>query len=193
MKIQGILLAALLGVGTTGIVHADETVPVDGRKGLPRAAESSLSRGAEMAAIRDIVQELGAEDSQAVLGFIDELYALKDKYVQVMEMEVKLQQSSNSNEDQKVLMKQYIHLLQEEKDAARNVIQTIQRDVEALESRMLQVMAKIHRIGDRAMKTTIANICKESRKNIMYLLQNSHGRERAFYTDALRFLDQYFR
>ncbi|MBW7874447.1 MAG: hypothetical protein H3C47_00495 [Candidatus Cloacimonetes bacterium] len=195
MKLSKLVLTGVLGVAFMGSPMANEVQDLEeGRKTYPRSPESMMNstRAGDMAAIADIVRELGQADTQVVMGFIDQLYGLRDKYTEVMQMEVKLQQSASSGADQKELMKTYVRLLQEEKDLARAVIETVKRDLEATESRLLQVLAKIYRIGDRSMKTTISNVRVEIKKNVTYQLHNSQGKERAFYMDALRFLDQYF-
>jgi len=194
MKLRSLMIAGLIGLTGFGAINAQDEGSAEGealRKALPRSPESLMQRANDTAAIAEIVRELGGTNTEVVIEFIDQLYTLRDKYYEVMQMEVKLQQSSSGGTDQKELMKAYVRLLSEEKDAAKKVIDTVIRDLEASESRMLQVMAKVFRIGDRHMKTTISNVRVEIKKAITYRLHNSQGQERAFYMDALRFLDQY--
>lgn len=143
-----------------------------------------------LSVIREMVYELSSENVDAVTAFINDLYGLKDKYMGVLLMERELRQSHISDQKQKELMQAYMKLLNEEKLAAKTVIDTMVRDLDAHESRLLQVLAKIYRIGDVHMRTTIQNVRNELRKYIRFQLQNvTNGRE--FYIDAMRFIDQY--
>ncbi len=193
MKLRGIILASLLAVGLNSTVSASEENPF-GRKSPPRAPEvSQASQGVDTALLAEIVQELGSEDTTFVIEYIEKVYNLRSKYKDVLSKEVELRQSKTSDGSQAELMKQYVQLLQEEKDLAREIINTVTSDLEAHESRLLQVTAKIHRVGDNYMKQTISNITGEVKKFVRYRLINTRDTERAFYMDVMRFLDHYFR
>ena len=193
MKLRGIILASLLAVGLNSTVSASEENPF-GRKSPPRAPEvGQASQGVDTALLAEIVQELGSEDTTFVIEYIEKVYNLRSKYKDVLSKEVELRQSKTSDGSQAELMKQYVQLLQEEKDLAREIINTVTSDLEAHESRLLQVTAKIHRVGDNYMKQTISNVTGEIKKFVRYRLINTRDTERAFYMDVMRFLDHYFR
>ena len=193
MKLRGIILASLLAVGLNSTVSASEENPF-GRKSPPRAPEvNQASQGVDTALLAEIVQELGSEDTTFVIEYIEKVYNLRSKYKDVLSKEVELRQSKTSDGSQAELMKQYVQLLQEEKDLAREIINTVTSDLEAHESRLLQVTAKIHRVGDNYMKQTISNVTGEIKKFVRYRLINTRDTERAFYMDVMRFLDHYFR
>ena len=173
--------------------YANDNMDLVGKKTPPKAPISATGDGVNAAVLADIVRELSSEDTELVVDFINKLYDLKAKYKEVLQKEVELRQSGASDDAQKELMKAYITLLHEEKAQAKEVINTITRDLEAHESRLLQVTAKIFRVGDTYMKRTITNLRVEVKKFVRYQLINNRGQERAFFMDVMRFLDQYFR
>lgn len=194
MKVRGIILAGLLAVGLNSSNGANEENPL-GRKSPPRAPQVLEVGGdaVDTSLLAEIVHELGSEDTSFVVNFIEKVYGLRGKYKEVLTKEVELRQSKTSDDTQAELMKQYVKLLQEEKDLAREIITTITSDLEAHESRLLQVTAKIHRVGDTYMRQTISNLTGEVKKFVRYRLINTRDKERAFFMDVMRFLDHYFR
>jgi len=193
MRFQGIVLTAVLMVGAGVSVAEREPMDPYGKKTPPKAPMATLTEGTGAAVFAEVVQALNAEDTDLVVDFINKLYDLRSKYQSVLEKEVELRQSRQSNEDQKAMMQAYINLLNEEKSQAKAIINLLSRDLEAHESRLLQVMAKVHRVGDRLMKSTIINITNEMRRFVRFQLMNSQGQQRRFFVDAMKFLDQYFR
>jgi len=194
MKMRGIILAGILTLSINSTSSAAEENPF-GRKSPPRAPVLMEAGGdnVDTALLAEIVHELGSEDTTFVVNYIEKVYALRSKYKEVLSKEVELKQSKTSDETQAELMKQYVKLLQEEKDLARDIINTVTGDLEAHESRLLQVTAKIYRVGDTYMKKTVANLTGEIKKFVRYRLINTRDKERAFYMDVMRFLDHYFR
>ena len=194
MKLRGIILVSMLTLGISGTSSANEENPF-GRKSPPRAPMLMDAGGdnVDTTLLAEIVHELGSEDTTFVVNYIEKVYGLRSKYKEVLSKEVELRQSKTSDETQAELMKQYVKLLQEEKDLARDIINTVTGDLEAHESRLLQVTAKIHRVGDTYMKQTISNLTGEIKKFVRYKLINTRDKERAFFMDVMRFLDHYFR
>jgi flagellar motor component MotA len=192
MKIRALLLTALISL-SANVLSADEGSVV-GKRIPPAAPEASqaFAPGSKVAVLKAIVSELRSIDVSTVTSFVDQLYTLKDLYLSAMQTERELRQTHISDEKQKELMKRYIQLLNDEKEQAKVVIDSLTRDLDAKESRLLQVMAKIFRIGDQSMKTTVLNVRQEVRKYLRFKMQNA-GMDRPFYVDAMRFLDQYFR
>jgi hypothetical protein len=182
------VMTGLLLVGFTWADDVKTDVDLVGRRVAPGAPVASADD--RISVIREMVYEMSSENVDAVTDYINELYGLKDLYVQVLQKERELRQSHISNDQQKELMKEYMQLLNKEKLAAKVVIDNMTRDLDAHESRLLQVMAKIYRIGDVHMRTTIQNVRNELRKYIRYQLHNA-GTGREFYVDAMRFIDQY--
>lgn len=185
MSWKKVILAGLLA---TGIGYAQDSDLVGKR--TPQAAVSS--QDGKIAVLRAIASELQAKDVEVVTDFIDKIYALKELYVQVLIKEQELRQSQVSDEAQKALMQEYIRLLNKEKESAREIINITVKDLKAHESRLLQVMAKINRIGDMQMKVTIKNVQREVSKFVRGQLHYSAG-DRMFYVNCMRFLEQYFR
>ena len=192
MKVKNLILAGLMVAGIGTSLEAVEQEQLFGKKSPPRAAISS-PEGINVAVLADIVKDLKGEDVDKTVDFINKLYELNGLFNKVVKKELELKQSHTSNEAQQALMVEYIKLLNDEKVAAKALIEVITADLEAHESRLLQVMAKIYRIGDRTMKQTTLNIKSEVKKFVRYRLMNAQGTDRQFYSDAMRFLDQYFR
>ncbi|PCJ21156.1 MAG: hypothetical protein COB02_00800 [Candidatus Cloacimonadota bacterium] len=194
MKLRGLFIAGLLvmSMGTSYAIEVDSDFI--GKRTPPKAPSSisTMDSGIDASVLAEIASELTEEDADAVLGLIDQIYLLRKDYVAVLEKEIELKKSKDSDAQQ-ALMKEYIKALNKEKKDAKALIETVKKDLEAHESRMLQVMAKIFRIGDKSMKTTINNVRVELKKFVRYSLMNNQGEDRAFYMDAMRFLDQYFR
>ncbi|MBT3786579.1 hypothetical protein HOF92_16510 [bacterium] len=198
MKFRKWVFSTILVAGLIP-VHAQDQEEIFGKKTPPRAPHASVDDAllgevsSHAAVLADIVAELNGEDTELVVDFINKLYDLRTAFKGVLEKEVELRQSRVSDDAQKALVTQYIQLLHEEKEKAKAIINLVNRDLEAHESRLLQVMAKIHRVGDRLMKRTITNVHTEIKKFVRFELSNAQGSERGFFQDALRFLDQYFR
>jgi len=197
MKFRIWLLSTILVAGMMPL-QAQEQEEIFGKKAPPRAPGHSVQESighdaSHTAVLADIVQGLNGEDTELVVDFINKLYELRTTFKTVLEKEVELRQSRVSDDAQKELVTQYIQMLHEEKEKAKELIKIVSRDLDAHESRLLQVMAKIHRVGDRLMKRTITNLRTEVRKFVRFQLSNTQGADRGFFQDAMRFLDQYFR
>jgi hypothetical protein len=185
MSWKTVILAGLLATGA-GYAQDNDLVG----KRVPGAAVSS--ENSKVAVLRAIASEIQAKDVEVVTDFIDKIYSLKDLYVQVLIKEQELRQSHVSDEAQKQLMQEYVRLLNDEKESAKKIIDVIVKDLQAHESRLLQVMAKVYRIGDYQMKTTIKNVQREVSKFVRGQLHFNSG-DRMFYINCMRFLEQYFR
>ena len=202
MKLRGLFIASLM-VMSMGTVHAlDGDADLFGKRTPPKAPSSmevaetgiqTMDSVIDASVLAEIASEMSEEDADAVLALIDQIYQLREDYVSVLKKEIELKSSKDSNAAQKDLMKAYIKALNTEKSHAKALIETVKKDLEAHESRMLQVMAKIFRIGDKNMKTTINNVRLELKKFVRFSLMNNQSGDRAFFMDAMRFLDQYFR
>jgi len=182
------VMAGLLLTGFSWAGDVETNADLVGRRVTPGAPVASADD--RLTVIREMVYELSSENVDVVTAYINDLYELKGKYVQVLQLERELRQSHISDDKQKELMKVYMGALNSEKEYAKKVIDTMTRDLDAHESRLLQVMAKIYRIGDVHMRTTIQNVRNELRKYIRFQLHNV-GSGREFYVDAMRFIDQY--
>ena len=193
MRFQGFVLTAVLVMGSGLSVAGQEPSEPYGKKTPPKAPMATFAEGTGAAVFAEVVEALNAEDTDLVVDFINKLYDLRSKYKSVLEKEVELRQSGESNADQQAMMQAYVTLLSEEKDQAKAVINLLSRDLEAHESRLLQVMAKVHRVGDRLMKRAIVNLTNELRRFVRFQLMNSQNSQRRFFVDAMKFLDQYFR
>lgn len=195
MKLRGLFIAGLMAMSMGTSYANGGDADLIGKRTPPKAPSSitTMDSGIDASVLAEIASEMSAEDATAVMGLIDQIYKLKADYVAVLAKEVELKSSKSSDGTQQALMKEYITALNTEKATAKALIETIKKDLEAHESRMLQVTAKIFRIGDKQMKTTINNIRVELKKYVRYSLMNNQGGDRAFFMDAMRFLDQYFR
>lgn len=197
MKLRTWLITGILVAGIIPL-QAEDQDEIFGKKAPPRASETSVDvmmqdESSHAAVLAEIVSELNGEDTELVMDFINKLYDLRSTFQTVLEKEVELRQSRVSDEAQKALVTAYIQLLHDEKAKAKELIKLINRDLDAHESRLLQVTAKIYRVGDRLMKRTIQNLRTEVRKFVQFQLSNTQGADRGFFQDAIRFLDQYFR
>jgi len=193
MNLKKALFLGVLAAGITTSQASDESELI-GKRTPPKAPVTApTGDGVSANVLADIIREMQGEDTEFVIEYVNKLYSLKAKYKEVLAKEVELRQSKESDDAQKELVTAYLTLLNEEKALAKEAIDTVNRDLEAQESRLLQVTAKIFRIGDTYMKRTIMNLRMEVKKSVRYKLMNSQGNERAFYVDVMRFLDHYFR
>lgn len=197
MKLRTWLISTILVAGLMPL-QAQDQEEIFGKKAPPRAPEASVDAmiqgdASHATLLADIVSELNSEDTELVVDFINKLYDLRSTFQTVLEKEVELRQSRVSDEAQKALVTEYIQILHQEKEKAKELIKVVNRDLDAHESRLLQVMAKIYRVGDRLMKRTVQNLRTEVRKFVRFQLSNTQGADRGFFQDAMRFLDQYFR